>query len=294
MTNRMKVLVAYDGSACADAAIDDLCRSGLPDEAEFKVLSVVENWLPPPSGLEIIEHVDHDQEYRVLAANTAQRIHKQNPGWQATAEVEVGSPASVILEKADEWKPDLIVLGAHGRSALGRFFFGSVSQKVLHEANCAVRIAREAAQKPTWPVRLIIGFDGSPGAKEAVRAITARNWPSGCEARLVYAAWPSLEFTTKPLVGKIADWIADEDLKIKRNIDRMVSDLNAAGLPTTAVIKSEEPKTLLLNEAEAWKADCIFVGARGLGKLARLRMGSVSSTIAARAHCSVEVVRAQS
>ena len=301
MDKRMKVLIAYDGSACADAALDDLSRAGLPDEAECRVLSVVENWLPPLSGLEMLEHIDMDQEYKALATQAANRVRQLRPGWEVKDEVGMGSPASVVIEQADEWKPDLIVLGAHGRSALGRFFFGSVSQKVLHEANCAVRVARKGEEKPDrsnrqpvrHPVRLIIGFDGSEGAQEAVRVVTARNWPADCEARVVYATWPSLDFVPRPLVGQIAEWIAAEDLRIKKIVDAVVSDLNAAGLQTKAVIKAEEPKQLLVSEAENWDADCIFVGARGLGTLERLRLGSVSSTIAARAHCSVEIVHAQ-
>src|SRR5262245_47855436 len=63
MANRMKVLIAYDGSECADAALEDLRRAGLPSDAQIKVLSVVENWLPPPSELEINEQIDRDQEY---------------------------------------------------------------------------------------------------------------------------------------------------------------------------------------------------------------------------------------
>jgi nucleotide-binding universal stress UspA family protein len=265
----------------------------LPDKAECRVLSVIENWLPPPSGLDILEHIDLNQENRTLTTQAAMRVHASRMGWEVKAEVGIGSPASVIIEKADEWKPDLIVMGAHGRSALGRLFFGSVSQKVLHEANCAVRVARKREEEPDRPLRLVIGFDGSEGAKEAVRAVTARNWPADCEARVVYAAWPSLDFAPRPLVGQIADWIADEDLRIRNRVDAVVSDLNAAGLRTKAVIKAEEPKQLLITEAESWGADCIFVGARGLGKLERLRLGSVSSAVAARAHCSVEVVHAQ-
>ncbi len=297
MDDRMKVLIAYDGSTCADAALDDLGRAGLPDKAQCRVLSVIENWLPPPSGLDILEHIDLDQEYKALATQAASRVQKSRLGWEVKADVGVGSPASVIIEKADEWKPDLIILGARGRSALGRFFFGSVSQKVLHEANRAVRVARGHEGKPDrpvrQPVRLIIGFDGSECAKAAVRAVTARNWPTDCEARVVYAAWPSLDFAPRPLSGQIADWIADEDLRIRKMVDAVVSDLNVAGLQTTTVIKAEEPKQLLISEAENWGADGIFVGARGLGTLERLRLGSVSSTVAARAHCSVEVVHAQ-
>lgn len=291
MADRMKILIAYDGSECADAALEDLRWAGLPEGVECKVLSVIETWLPPPSGLEIVEHIDREQEFMTLAARAAMRVTKARPAWQVKAEVGIGSPASVILEKADEWKPDLIVLGAHGRSALGRFVFGSVSQKVLHEAKGSVRVARGQAEEPDRPVRLLIGFDGSQGAKEAVRAVTVRSWPADCEIRLVYSAWPNLDLSSQPMVGKIADWIAEEDLRIKKWIDAEVSDLNAAGLRTHAVIKAEEPKQLLLAEAEKWKADCIFVGARGLSRFERLRLGSVSSAVAARAHCSVEVVR---
>src|SRR5215470_6231404 len=55
MADRMRVIVAYDGSECADAALDDLRRAGLPSGAQIKILSVVENWLPPrfESSLEL-------------------------------------------------------------------------------------------------------------------------------------------------------------------------------------------------------------------------------------------------
>lgn len=47
----------------------------------------------------------------------------------------------------------------------------------------------------------------------------------------------------------------------------------------------------LVEEAETWNADCVFVGAKGTRGIERLLLGSVSSAVAARAHCSVEVVR---
>jgi len=53
----MKILIGYDGSGCADAALDDLTHAGLPPAAETHILSVAEVWLPPPppSSYEIIE-----------------------------------------------------------------------------------------------------------------------------------------------------------------------------------------------------------------------------------------------
>jgi len=69
--------------------------------------------------------------------------------------------------------------------------------------------------------------------------------------------------------------------------------LRAAGLLVSSAVREGDPRHILTNEAEDWKADCIFVGARGLSRLERFWLGSVSTAIVARAHCSVEVVRAR-
>jgi len=290
MANRMKILVAYDGSECADAALDDLRRAGLPSDAQIKVLSVVENWLPPPSGLEIIEHIDRDQEYLALARRGGIRLVSMEPGWDVKSESGAGSPATVIIEKADEWGADLIVVGSHGRTALGQFFFGSVSQKVLHEARRSVRVARGRIKEPGTPVRLIVGVDGSKGAEAAVEAVAARKWPAGSEARIVNATWPTPQIIYHRPAGPISEWVAEVKARVGRMIDEAAAKLRAAALRTEVVVKEEEPKRLLIAEAETWGADCIFVGSRGMGRIDRFLVGSVSSAVAARAHCSVEVV----
>jgi len=293
MANRMKILVAYDGSECADAALDDLRRAGLPLDAQIKILSVVENWLPPPSALEIIEHIERDQEYLALARRGGVRLVSMEPGWDVKSESGAGAPATVIIEKADEWGADLIVVGSHGHTALGQFFFGSVSQKVLHEARRSVRVARGRIEEPGTPVRLIIGVDGSKGAEAAVEAVAGRKWPAGSEARIVNATWSTPQITSNRGIGPIITWIAEEKARVKKMIDEAVSKLAASGLRTEVVVKEEDPKRLLIAEAESWGADCIFVGARGMGRIDRFLLGSVSSAVAARAHCSVEVAHDQ-
>jgi nucleotide-binding universal stress UspA family protein len=289
-----KILLAYDGSECADAAIADLRFAGLPNNVQITVISVAENWLPPPSSLELFEAVDYVKEFKALAQRAATRlreiqVHGQH--WEVTTETPMGSPASLLIEKADSWKPDLIVLGSHGRSALGRFFFGSVSQKVLHEARCSVRIARGRLEEPGTPARLLIGVDGSEYANATVAAVAERQWPAGSEVRLVSGMWliPSGNF--EPALTQISGWIAEERDKMRKALDSASAKLTSAGLKVDIVMKDEEPKRLLCDEAESWGADCIFVGSRGAGRIERLTIGSVSSAVAARAHCSVEVVR---
>jgi nucleotide-binding universal stress UspA family protein len=290
MANRMKILVAYDGSECADAALDDLKRAGLPADAQVKVLSVVESWLPPPSGLEIVEHIDKDQEYPSLARRAGLRMASMESVWDVKSETGMGSPATVIIKRADEWDADLIVVGSHGRTALGRFFFGSVSQKVLHESGRSVRVARGRIEEPGTPARIVIGVDGSEGADAAVEAVASRKWPAGTEARIVSATWAAPQVTSQRMVGPITNWILEEKARVKKMIDKDIDKLRLAGLKTDAIVKDGDPKRLLIAEAESWGADCIFVGARGLGRVERFMLGSVSSAVAARAHCSVEVV----
>jgi nucleotide-binding universal stress UspA family protein len=287
----MKILVAYDGSECADAAMDDLRRAGLPADAQIKVLSVVENWLPPPSGLEIIEQIGRDQEYLILARRGGIRLVSTEPGWDVKSESGVGSPATVIIEKSDEWGADLIVVGSHGRTALGKFFFGSVSQKVLSEAGRSVRVARGRIEEPDTPIRLVIGVDGSEDAAAAVETVAGRKWPAGSEAHIVYATWATPQIASDHGIGPINKWILEEKVRVKKLIYNAADKLSAAGLRTNVVVKEADPKRLLVAEAESWGADCIFVGARGLGRVERFLLGSVSSAVAARAHCSVEVIR---
>jgi nucleotide-binding universal stress UspA family protein len=287
-----KVLIAYDGSECGDAALGQLRSAGLPEKAHAVVLSVVEHWLPPPSSLEIFKSVDYRQEMLTLARRGAAMVGRFKPGWFTEPLVGFGSPAAVILEKADEWGPDLIVVGSHGRTAAGRFLLGSVSQKLAHEARCSVRIARGRPAEPGAPVRLVVGVDGSRGAEAAVSAMAGRLWPRGSEARVVAALCRQVQTTSDPTLAQIAEWIGKENARVTEAAESAVKKLLGVGLTTSLTAKEEDPKRLLLGEAEGWDADSIFVGARGVGRLERALIGSVSSAVAARAHCSVEIVRA--
>src|SRR5205085_4508103 len=68
--------------------------------------------------------------------------------------------------------------------------------------------------------------------------------------------------------------------------------LRESDADATFQIRPGSPKLVLVEEAERWSADCIFVGASSGGReVQRMLLGSTSSAIAARAFCSVEVVR---
>jgi nucleotide-binding universal stress UspA family protein len=309
----MKILIAFDGSNCSEAALDDLVRAGLPENGEALVLSVAEVWLPAPgssNGTGI--HLDADTEQMIerhiekgkkaltaaetLANHAGQRVQKLLPGWTVTAEATYGSPAWEIIVRAADFKADLIVVGSHGRSGIKRVFLGSISQKVLTEAHCSVRIARGRVEVDPAPARILIGFDGSKGAEAAIDVVAHRHWPDGSEVRLVAATDPVTPSAIGRFIPPVRDMIDDinegERKWLLKLSDQPLVDLQWAGLPGSIYIHAGNPKNILEEEAERWNADCIFVGATAFGSpVERFLLGSTAAAVAARAHCSVEVVR---
>lgn len=311
----MKILIAYDGSECADAALDDLTQAGLPANAEAHILSVAEVWLPPPppSAYDVLEQarkakspseLQHNyaktcaaaKEALALAERARDRVVTRFPGWKVTADSSCGSPAWELVAKADDWKPDLIVVGSHGRTALGRFVLGSVSQRVLTEARSSVRIARGRVEEPNSPVRIIVGTDGSEASEEALLAVAARKWPHKSEVKIVLVDDPlAPEFLGKlipPLGDTIEEDRREEQAWVERISKRSTELLHNAGIKVTCAVREGDPKRELCKAAEEWGADCIFVGSAGFSnRFQRFVLGSVSAAVAARAHCSVEVTR---
>jgi nucleotide-binding universal stress UspA family protein len=296
----MKILIAYDGSECADAALIDLQRAGLPDEVEALILSAVDVFIPPKPDVKdldepFVNYVPHGvkiarkrareafEESKIIAAQAGGKVQKMFPEWTVTNEAQPDPPHWAIIAKAREWKPDLTVVGSHGRSALGRLILGSVSQKVLYETECSVRIARGKSEKsPDDPVRLVLGVDGSPDSDAMLDVVASRNWKQGTDVKIITAVESFHQYAVE----------ADVQLSRVRDIQTVaVEKLSAAGLIVSMMITEEDPKYFLVRQAELWEADCIFLGAKGHRFLERLLIGSVSSSVAARAHCSVEVVR---
>jgi nucleotide-binding universal stress UspA family protein len=72
---------------------------------------------------------------------------------------------------------------------------------------------------------------------------------------------------------------------------QVAETLRSAGIAATAVVSEGPVAPCLIRQAEEFEADCIFVGARGLRRVERFLIGSVSSTVAMHAPCSVEVIR---
>ena len=319
MTNLMRILIAYDDSDYARAAIDDLRRAGLPRDVHALVVSVADVALPPPSPEMVVnsakvasprvtallakvqaQAAEGLKEAQSQATQGCERVQSLFPAWRVEAATPAGTPAWEIIKKAQEWHAELIVVGSQGRSALGRLIMGSVSMKVAHEAHCSVRIGRAGFaigdESNIVPMRIVIGVDDSPDARAAVAAVAARAWQPGSEARIVSVVNKPAPSAIAGLVPRAAGMIAEtrqDDARQKQDmLDEAAMILREANLNVSAEMMNGDAQRVLIEEAVRMQADCIFVGSRGLrGTTERLRLGSVSSGVATNALCSIEIVR---
>ena len=306
----MKILIAYDGSEYADAALEDLKNAGLPQTSEVLVLSLADVFVPAnnedkdntpmylPAGVRRAhERAERKlKEAESMAKRASEEIKKTFPAWNVRHQAQADSPAWGIIRTADEWNAELIMIGAQGHSVLGgRLILGSVSQRVLYEASCSVRISRVRSKDSNSQLRLLIGVDNSPHSNAAVEAVSRRDWPQGTGVRLLAVVDTVIAISPDPSQPSILKWIDvgnEENWDEVRQIFQPSADkLRAAGLDAGVMIRRGNPTDELLDEAESWGADCIFLGPQGTRGIDRLLLGSVSSAVSARAHCSVEVVR---
>lgn len=311
MAKQMKLLIAYDGSACADEAITDLQRMGLPDDVEAIVLSVADTWILPTANSKAPTPMGSSTALREARASVeamlqkakqnasiaTERVQQLFHNWHIHTETVTDSPAWAIVQKAEDQDVDLIVVGSHGYSAWDRLVIGSVSQSVLTHAPCSVRIVRGRNTPSGKPLRILCAVDGSADSELAVQTIADRTWPAGTDIRLVMVVDNSVLSALDKAPQVPTESPATEGSSAEGKIHNMLENFAQTikqGQPEATVstsIMTGDPKRVLVEVAEGWGADCIFIGSRGLSQWQRLLLGSVSSAVTVRAPCPVEVVR---
>jgi len=289
----MNILLAIDSSSASKAAVDHVAKRPWPSGSQIEVLTVIENMEPWTLGL-IWEEVNTRAQH--IVNDAAEQLRAC--GLAAKSAVEQGDPKSVILHHGAAIGADLIVMGAHGVSAVERFLLGSVSQAVLRFAHCSVALVRAGIISATG-LKVLLAVDDSEGSRQATEAVATLPWPNETEIRVLsvvelrlsalQAAFEVPALDTEHLESQRAAAIQ----RTAHSIGSARKTLEAAGLTTTEFISVlvASPKEVILQEAAEWPADWIILGSHGSSGLSRFLIGSTSETVATHAHCSVEVVR---
>jgi len=153
----MKILLAVDGSACSDSAVEEVAKRPWPPASEVKVITAAE--IPIPIGMEPwAVSPDYFEELEKTVRKASQDIvdsvvHKlkkfAGEELKISSEIIQGPARQSIVEMAESWGADLVVMGSRGLGAWSRLLLGSVSSAVVHHAKCSVEIVRTPeTQKP--------------------------------------------------------------------------------------------------------------------------------------------------
>jgi nucleotide-binding universal stress UspA family protein len=286
----MRILVATDGSTDATAAIEWLARRPLTVTA-LRVLTVV---TLPPSSIDIPTVRAYYQALRTggerLVEAGCHALAASGPAVES--QVLEGDPRERIVEAAREWKADLLVVGARGLGNLAGALLGSVSTAVVRRARCPVLVIKGRLSELR---RAVVAVDGSKESLAAARFLAALLLPRRMAVRLL--AVLDLPPAMAP-AGGLAPGVltTPEELFGERRatLEGVLSRV-AAGLRTIAnevecSVVVGRSAAEIVSAANEPGVGLVVVGARGLGRVRRWLLGSVSERVLLHAECPVLVV----
>jgi nucleotide-binding universal stress UspA family protein len=287
----MKVLIAIDSSPASTVVVEDAAAHPWPEGTVFSVVHVVD--LQRFVKLQALLPEAKQEARRIVDAGVARLSRFKH---EVISQVITGFPRRAVSEYAKEWHADLILVGSHGHSAIGRFLLGSVAQGILRTAPCSVEIVRpkKTGPGPDGPMKILLATDGSDCSVGATHAVANRLWPAGKVVR-VLSVEELVAFENEMAASSLSsiypssllEELAKEARERASSAVQMAKDiLVRAGMNVVEDHSTPlgEPRGVILDTARDWGADLIVMGSHG-------RRGSVSESVAIHANCSVEVVR---
>lgn len=302
MATRLRViLVPLDGSRLAEQAI--CVAAAIAHRAGAAIHLALVHEPPPPHLLTreppgLADDLDqearrHSAEYLEAAASELRTAH----GLPVTPARLNGRPATVLADYIRDRKVDLTVMTTHGTGGLGRWWLGSVADRLLRRTSAPVLLLhpREAPQ-PTRFRRIVVALDGEIEDPVLEAALALGSLDAEASYRLTRVVSPA-----PPIPNPLAayptrhrpDWAKRQELAARNSLARLSARLRARGFAvTTEVVVAGAVAEAVLDAARSHTADLIVVGTHGASGLERLILGSVADKVVRGATRPVLVVPA--
>ncbi len=286
-----RILLADDGSQHAQAAIQTLCTLPLPAGTAITAVSIF-------TPLQTSEHEKLRQSLELTRKCLSQS------GITVISEMVLGYPAEKLIEFADRFNPDLIVMGAKGLRATLGILLGGVAQQVVEYANWPVLIVR-APYKPLR--RILVAIDGSAYSHKSLDYLSCFPLPEDIELYLINVlSPPPVAIEAVPVWPPIPEMVIPPPLMKDEDIENLLSEQEAAGhklleaaveyldplhRPASIILKRGDAATEIIEYVKSNDIDLIVVGSRGLSQVKSWLLGSVSRKLIHYSNCSVLVVK---
>lgn len=289
----MKILLATDGSQCAQEAAWFLSHLPHGETIELAVLTILH--LPPVRFVEPAQSWLSEclEKEKASAQQAFEQVEAMFEGADANLEHRVaeGNPGEVIVEQAEQFDADLIVVGARGHSPVERILVGSTSDFVATHSDRSVLIVRPTGlrQQPERGVYVAFAYDDSPSAELAIQHFSRFSWGAATRVYAVSVVSYVSAFLNEFLIdSQDSQEAVDRALKAAAGRLRQV-----APQTTTRIIESDHIGEGITEFAEEHQFDLIVMGDSQRSALGRLVLGSVPQYVLRHAPCSIWIARSK-
>ena len=264
----MTILVATDFSPCSRAAVRLAAAIARQRSSALVILNAVEE---PPIDLTTIPVALSSWERDLVAAAESAMAgdarEAKEHGIRVETRVVLGNPIEAIREAMAADRPQLVVMGTHGRRGAARFFLGSVAEAVVRKAGCPVLVTGEGSSNlARWsgrePLRLAVATDGSPASRAALSWTRTFEASRPCDVsivRLYSAAEAAARYgLDDPWAGRPRgpELVRLLERDLRRDAEQTLG--RVPGLRLTAV--SNDAGESLADEAALLGADGVVIG----------------------------------
>ncbi|MDP2287862.1 MAG: universal stress protein [Actinomycetota bacterium] len=184
----------------------------------------------------------------------------------------IGDPMRTLTGLRDR---DLLVVGPKGRGFRKTLHLGSTTDALLNEPPMPLVIARHGV--PTR--RALVCADGSADCHAAVEAMRAMPWLG--QVQVLVVSVPHSGFDAQSAAERVAEILRPDARSVRVEVP-----------PPDELQITVDTRVVLLEAAEWWQADLVVLGTRGLSGFAAVRAGSIATSLATNATCSVLMARA--
>ncbi len=286
-----RVLVATDGSIQARRATSTAVAFRWPEPTRVRAV-IARRTRGEHRRSILLAALDRQAD---LAARAARRALTRR--WpEADIVIVDKTPVDGVLREADRFDADVIVVGWRGHGVTRRLLVGSVSRAVARRARSAVLVVR---RRPADVSRIVIGLDGSANARRAVAFVASLRAPRRGEVTL-FTTVERMGVPSQALVpARIRAGVAADVERVntdrvrtaKQAQDQAAGELRRRGWHVKLIATAGEPLRDLLATAVSVRAHIVVVGARGVGGVRQLLLGSVAEGVLNHCPATVLLVR---
>jgi len=287
MISITKILCPVDFFPASDAAVNYAAGLAANYDARIHLLHVITPLLP--TAYEYA--VDTTSIIESLEKNAAEEMKKlslraKESGVHADFEIRIGDVYDEIKHCIEAERPELVVMGTHGRRGVQRWFMGSTTEKLLrHSPVPLLTISASGERVPAAPRfrRILVTTDFSEGTADALAYAFSVAQENESRIMLLHV----VHDVTADVSGKYRD-------SLIKGVEKQLQDLvppearNWCDVVTD--VETGVPYRIILRTVEDERVDLLVMNIHGKGMLDRALLGSTAERVVRAASCPVMLI----